>query len=272
MANQTKEAAGAEDLVIKTGNGANAGNGGQVAAEETKQLVERVAFAEGQQRPPMELLERYESLLDVYAAKFKERMDLNIKQAAFASDDGSGVSKEFAEVITQNPVVGFYKWWDLFVFGPIQFIPPAARPNKILASGEPVFFITFVVTNPLFIDGLNPPTAQTVMAGRTYNLRLETVNLTNVAPGPTAVINSAFPGVTPVQVFLLGFATPLVAEGRPELLEVNVTADVTNPLQPDAAFATSILDIDIDPGFPVGPPSGPHLHVEQPLRCLCYRK
>jgi hypothetical protein len=76
-----------------------------------------------------------------------------------------------------------------------------------------------------------------------------------------------------VQRFLgmLHFPTP--HEGRPEVVEFNITADINDGTgQPMAAFATSIMDVDFDPGYPLGIARGPHFHDERPLRALCYRK
>jgi hypothetical protein len=261
----TKNAVGVEEIVIESG-----GNGGRIVTKEKAPKYERIVFAKGSQPPPLELMERYDSLLDAYTAKFEELMDMNVKKAAELA--GQGPYAELGEPITVN-MFGRYKWWDLFVLGPIQNIFTTPRPNKIIAGGEWVHFLIFVVTNPLSIDGITPPTATGVMGGWQYRLRLETINLTNVVAGPTVVGTWAFPGF-PVQVFLYSFQAPTPAQGQQQLLEVNVTADVIspNPNKCFAAFATSLLDIDSDPGFPVYPPSGPHLHVEQPLRCLIYAK
>lgn len=264
MYNKTYDAAGVEELVIKNGNG-----NGEVYSEPDTQLIGRVALAEGMKQLSPELLERYESVLDAYATKIKQNMDRNAKKAQESAK--SDLQTEAGEVHTVNPF-GPYKWWDLFLIGPFQSIPSVARPNKIIAGNETVSFIAAVATNPLPIDGFNPPSAQVVMAGRRYRFRLETFNLTNGTVGPLVSITSAFPGSSSLQVFGLSMIVPTPLQGRPELFEVNLTADVLDAFQPMAAFATTILDVDRDPGFPIGSPSAPHLKIEQPLRCLCYRK
>jgi hypothetical protein len=264
---QTKNAVGVEEIVIESG-----GNGGRIITEEKAPKYERIVFAKGSQPPPLELMERYDSLLDAYTIKFEELMDMNVNKAAELA--GQGSQAELGEPITFN-LFGRYKWWDLFVLGPIQNPFTTSRPNKIVAGGEWVHFFIFVVTNPLNISG-PPPSAMGVMGGWQYKLRLETINLTNVVAGP--VVNPPpwiFPGTFPVQLFLYSFLAPTPAQGQQQLLEVNVTADVIgpNPNKRFAAFATHLVDLDSDPGFPLPvPASGPHLHVEQPLRCLIYAK
>jgi len=117
---------------------------------------------------------------------------------------------------------------DLIVVGPIQLGIPPFKPNKIIAGGEDVFFLSTVATNPLLING-NLPSAMTLMAGRPYRLRLETMNLTNVAPGPFISIPRTFPVGIPAQTFLLGIKLPTPQEGRPELFEIK--ARPTHQLQ-----------------------------------------
>jgi hypothetical protein len=250
-----------EELVVK--NGGNGGNGDVLPKVETSK-VERVAFAKGMKRLPVELVERYETILDAYAAKLKDRIDLNIKKATQMAEQGTGI--EIAE-----PFSGvFYKWWDLFLVGPFQIITaPPFLPHKVIAAGEPAFFLAFVVKNPLPTPGPGP-SALTILNGRPFNLNAEMVNLTTVTDGPDIPIANAFNGAV-VQPFLLVFIAPVPAQGKPDLYEINVTLDVNDPfLQPIAGFATTIVDVDTDPGFPTFPASGPHLHVEQPMRFLVY--
>jgi hypothetical protein len=247
------------EIIIKGGNG----NGNVLTMTKT-QVHERVAFSEGMKKSP-ELIERYLGIVDKYAAKLKKRIEVS----ALKMDDSEVAMARSAEPSEEG--IGGYKFWDIFAIGPLQLGIPPFKPNKIIAGGEDVYFLVYVVTNPLLING-TLPSATTLVAGRPYCLRLETFNLTNGVPGPYAEIHSVFPGY-PLQAFLLGFTAQEPHEGRAELLEVNVTADVTdNTHQPMAAFATYFLDIDFDPGFPLGPPESPHLHVEQPLRCLCYKR
>jgi len=270
------EAATAQPKIASI-NGDQQGNGNQTATLQ-KVKESHIIFADNVAKPNQELLERYESHLQALTAKFKERIELNAAKynelrANKSETTHVEVRAETGEVITWN-LWGRYKWWDIYAAGPYQNMPPAGMPAKIIASGELVYFYIYVVTNPLFIDGIVPPSAMEDMAGRQYNLRLETLNLTTGVPGPVVQppFPWTFPGAFPVQGYIYGFVAPPVAQGRPELLEVNITADVLDPFLRLAAFASQIWDPTSDPGFPGGVATFPHLKIEQPLRCLCYRR
>ncbi|MGH7492582.1 MAG: hypothetical protein ACREOO_09315 [bacterium] len=243
-------------------------NGGhEVAGVAASSRLQRVAFSDGMQRPPLELVERYEKVLDIYAAKLLDRVNLNMKNSGAVIAQELGHQPKLGE-----PLSGpFYKWWDVFVVGPFQNITrPPFLPQKVVAAGEPAFFLVFVVKNPLPTPG-SGPSALMLMNGRPFNLRAEMVNLSDVSDGPDIVLCSAF-NTDMVQAFLLVFAAPVPPQGKPDMYEVNVTVDVTDAfLQPTAAFATRLLDIDNDPGFPVGCSSGTRTCVEQPMRFLCYK-
>jgi hypothetical protein len=264
MYNKTQETIGTEELVIRSGNGND-------AAVLTGEKQSRIYLAEGVKLASAEILERYESILDGYSKKVNDRIELNLNAALALADK----TQDDKSPKMGTPSTTGYKMWDVFAVGPVQFGVPPFRPNKIVAAGDVVWFFVSVVTNPLPIPGGGGflPSATQLVAGRPYRLRLQSLNLTNVTAGPAIAINSIFPGV-PSQTFLLGlsFRTPL--QGRPELYEVNVTADVTdNTQQPMAAFATHMFDLDVDPGFPNPvPPQNAHMHVEQPMRILSYRR
>jgi hypothetical protein len=237
------------------------GNGAHVAEIAAAPRSSRVAFAAGMQRPPLELVERYESILETYAGKLKERIEQNLKKSGGAS----------AHTGSAEPFSGAsYKWWDVFVTGPFQNIAaPPFLPHKIVAAGEAAFFLAFVVKNPRPTPGPGP-SALMLMNGRPFNLRAEMMNLSNVTDGPDIVVASAF-NTEVVQAFLLLFAAPAPPQGKPDLYEVNVTVDVTDAfLQPMAAFATRLRDADCDPGFP-NDCAGTHGCVEPSVRFLCYK-
>lgn len=271
MKSQLHEVVGADEIVVSNGNGnGNGSNGGALATVETATTLERMAFAEGSQRPSEELLERYESILDAYAKKVQDRIELNVKKAIALAKQGPQAGIELAEPINVGPPL--YKWWDVFVVGPIQNITlPPFLPHKIIADNERAFFLAFVVKNPLPMFG--GPSALTVMNGRRFNLNAHFCNLTTCSAGPRIRIRSRF-NTSVVQPFLLVFNPPTAQQGRPDLYEVNITVDVTEFQQPMAGFATRILDIDTDPDglpFPLDAAKGPHVHDEQPMRFLVYR-
>lgn len=258
------EVASLETAIAESNGG---GNGNEVTVQHVKTAgLERVVLAQGVKQPSKEKLERYLGILDSYAVQLQERIETDIQKAdqELRQSQKRGVKAEMGE-----PYSTAYKWWDIFALGPIQGLSlPPYGPHKIFAGGEPTIFFVFVVTNPMPL--MAGPSATTVMAGKPYKLRLTTMNVTSVNAGPSLEIDSVFPG-TPVQGFLFIMNQPTPAQGRPEIVEFNVTADVSSGFsQPMAAFATNIIDVDFDPGFPAGVAQGPHIHVEQPMRCLCY--
>jgi len=54
--------------------------------------------------------------------------------------------------------------------------------------------------------------------------------------------------------------------------EANVTFDIVDKAQPYAAFATSFIDVDSDPGFLFVPPAPPGWRHDLPNRYLVYEK
>jgi len=264
MKTQLHEPVGVDEIVVTNGNG----NGGALTHVETAPALERLGFASGLQRPSKELLERYESILEAYTAKVKDQIDQNLKRAE------QGANPELGEPIFPS----YYKWWDVFVVGPIQNITcPPFLPHKIVAAGELVYFLAFVVKNPQPIRCGRDcgPSALDLMCGRKFCLNAELVNLTDVTNGPDIHIESEFTSDV-VQAFLLTFRLK-APECYPNLYEINVTADAVDRKcpQPFAAFATRFFDIDNDPNglpFPLDAWKPPHIHDEQPMRFLVYRR
>jgi hypothetical protein len=266
MYSKSHEAGLTEEIVVANGNGSN----GDTLTKAEASTLERVAFAEGLQRPPQELIERYESILSAYAKKIEDRISLNVKKAAVLAEQGGSTSIELGE-----PISGTYKWWDIFVVGPIQNLTfPPFLPHKIIAGGELAFFLVYVVKNPLPTPG-GGPSALTLLCGRKFCLNAELVNLTNVTNGPDIHIKSEFNhNVVQSFVLVLRLNAP---ECYPNLYEINVTADAVDYKcpQPFAAFATRFLDFDNDPNglpFPLDASIGPHIHNEQPMRFLVYKR
>lgn len=277
MAN-SKESFVPEEMII-SGNGNESGNGGDAnMAGAENATYKRLAVARGTQVPNKELLERYDSLLEAYAGKLENVIQHQARKASTGVTGDAGAGIELGEVISgggYGPYYkGYYKWWDVFVVGPIQNIShPPFLPHKIISGGEYAFFFVFVVKNPLPTPG-GGPSALTLLQCRKFQLNAELMNLTNVTNGPDIQINSEFNGRV-VQPYLMVFRAPYPKDGKPDLYEINVTADVTDCPQPFAAFATRILDIDRDPDglpFPLDARKGPHVHDEQPMRFLVYRK
>jgi hypothetical protein len=105
-------------------------------------------------------------------------------------------------------------------------------PSKVIRAGEPAFMLAVIRRNP------NPiPTtlisAATLMRPLEYTLRLETVNLTNVANGPDfgPIVNTFandFFGFLNLHIIPINFPAP--PQGRPNLYEANMVVDISGPV------------------------------------------
>jgi hypothetical protein len=175
-----------------------------------------------------------------------------------------------------EPTVGPYVAWDLVSISPIQLSgsPMLYQPNKIVASGEVVLLQAIMWTNPIadVIHGFAVP-ANVQLGLRHFRVSFDRLDLTTATAAPSIVITGAFgPVVPPLIVFNAFFVAPPVAS--PHLVEVNVTADITDLAQPYAAFATHHFDIDSEPEwFASFPPSiPPQLQHDIPLRYMVYPK
>jgi hypothetical protein len=220
---------------------------------------------------------------------------------------GDGTEEpELAEPIALPPGLPPYPWWNVLLAGPFQpgiapapSLPPGPYlPHKIIAFNEPSFMIAAAWRNPAGIDwnGTNP-SASVVMGAFNLSISFETVNLTSVTNGPDFgpfTFAPLGPGV--VNRWILPFPPntfPAPLQGRPNLYEMNMTADVSGPIAglPFAGFATWVYDPDREPPiwppplpFPLPPPwppippqpwfwsSLPHWQFERPARFMVYRR
>jgi hypothetical protein len=129
-------------------------------------------------------------------------------------------------------------------------------------------FINPTVSIP---DGFAIP-ANVQLGNRNFRVSFDQLNLTTAAPGPNFVFVGNF-GPAPVPsliIFVVPFIAPAVS--TPQLVEVNVTADILDLGQPYAAFATWHVDIDREPPFLGLPPVAPRLEHDIPQRYLIYPK
>ncbi len=89
-------------------------------------------------------------------------------------------------------------------------------------------------------------------------------------PGISGTAIGTFPPIAPMLTFLpFVFVAPTPGVD-PNLIEVNVTADITDPKQPYAAFATNVFDPDTDPAFAGIPSTSPGWQHKLPLRYLIF--
>jgi len=205
-----------------------------------------------------------------YKSSLIQRTELYLEQLGALQGARNGrVSPEEGE-----PTVGNYVGWDLITISPIQFeaLPPY-RPNKIVASGElsvlqSIMFINPAVSVP---DGFAIP-ANIQLGNRDVRVSFDQFNLTKGIPGPnfTFVGNLGPAPVPPILIFQVFFIAPAVTS--PELVEVNVTADVLNLGQPYATFATWHVDIEATPPFLGLAPVAPQAEYDIPQRYMVYPK
>jgi hypothetical protein len=216
---------------------------------------------------PADLQEEVQALIEEAKLKLVSQMRANVQKALHKNGNGAQPSPTLGGPILQGPPT--YEYWDLLVISPQQFIVPpfTFQPHKIVAGGEFTLLLAVLFINPLPSPGGGMSATQ-YLAGRGFRVRFQHVDLTNVVGGPSFVFAGNFPAPAPmISIFPVGFV-PANPGLNPQLLELNVTADVTDPVQPFAAFGSQWLDIEDDPGFPVPQASG--LRTQIPLRYLVY--
>lgn len=237
-----------------------------------------------------EIEKHAEVIGEAWKTKLLEYSRTYIKQLAAltraAQTNGNGETKEAAEPISFFLGIP-YQWWNLMLAGPFQPVAPLGpfAPQKIIRHGEPAFLLAAFWRNPAPLPfGPNPSAAQ-IMSPYTCRLRLEGINLSDVANGPDFVDTFAFgPGNINIRAIVLptaAFTPP--TDGNPKLWEFNATADILGQgpgLPPFAGFATAVYDPDIEPPFlfPFIPGIGPvlvpglaaQLQRDIPLRLLRY--
>jgi len=205
--------------------------------------------------------ETYKAKLTKQAEEYVQRLSANRANGA------QGIGE-----VTVGPYVG----WDILSISPIQLTgsPMLYQPNKIVASGEFVLLEAIMWTNPAadVQHGFAVP-ANVQLGLRHFRVSFDRLNITTGAAAPSLVIAGAFgPVVPPLIIFGVIFQAPAVAS--PQLVEVNVTADITDLAQPYAAFATHHFDVDSEPewfaGFPPNIP--PQLQHDVPMRYMVYPK
>jgi hypothetical protein len=183
------------------------------------------------------------------------------------------VRRSAAEIEAGGPqLVGGYQYWNCLTIGPVQFISnPPFLPSKIVAAGEPALMVGLVWVNPALGPGGSLP-GTTVLGGRSYRIRFESINLSTVANGPDATFTGMFNSpASVVTAFTWWMPTPDPGV-NPALYEVNLTADISLGGQPFAAFSTWHYDLDLEPPFLGLPGMGPQIEHERPARFLIYHQ
>jgi hypothetical protein len=205
------------------------------------------AWREAAERKLMAKVEKYASEMDARHREGEDRQQLG------------------------EPTVGTYVALDVLAFSPIQQITfPPYEPSRIIAAGEEAIIYALVFINPTVDVGQGfaiPATVQ--LGGRRLRVRLEQVNLSDVADGPDQTFALTLPSPAPTFIWVPFLLTPGDPGINPDLFEANVTVDIVDPVQPYAAFATHHVSVDDDPLFLV---PGNQLLNNIPMRYLVYRQ
>jgi hypothetical protein len=263
---ETVMAIAEKELVIKTGKAA--------AAKPSRYGVTALTAAElgGTQEGtklgvPQEIQDAANTWIEGYKSTLIARGEQYLQRLEAQRANGA--------VGLGEPTVNDYVAFDIVSVSPIQFLglPPYA-PSKIVASGELMLLLAVQWINPA-VDVANgfaiPATVQ--LANRMLRVAFDQLNLTTASAGPNFVHHIALPAPAPAFLIIPQFVlAPAVAS--PQLIEINVTSDIENPVQPYAAFATWHYDTDADlPWFMGFPPAvAPGLRHDVPMRYLVYPK
>ena len=243
------------ELVVPVNKGVSAMTAEELGVQTTGMQVE----------VPSDVQDKANMWIEAYKARLGGQVEAYL--ARQSATNGAAPQPQAGE-----PVHVGYPYGDLLSISPSQFIGlPPYLPNRIIASGEVGLLLSVLFINPA-TNVNNPISATTILGGRGFRIRFEQINLTDVTNGPDFTFVGTFPSPAPViSIFPVFFVAPNPG-ANPRLMEVNVTADITDLAQPFAAFATHHLDIDSEPGFLNVPPVGPELQHDIPLRYLIYAK
>jgi len=212
-----------------------------------------------------EINEKAQTFIENFHGFLKERTDAYVKRLnAF---NGQATPQAGDPVLASG-----YQYWNALTVGPVQFFGnPPYRPGKIIAAGELALMLGVVWINPANSDGGGLP-GTAVLGDRDYRVRFETINLTNVSNGPDATFVGTFPSLAPIINLFPWFFIPGDPGVNPNLYETTLTADVTIPQQPLAAFSTWHLDLDQEPAFLGRPTRFPEWQYDIPAKYLVYKK
>jgi hypothetical protein len=219
----------------------------------TRRELERIDIPEplrDQQDALTQVVRDVREGLDRGTARYRDQ----ITKLQAERQPGAGATPELAE-----PTAVFgglpYQFFDLIAVGPFQFVGSGPfRPNRIIRAGELAFLVAAVWRNPTPL-GFTPgnPSAADVMAGQSFVIRGQTVNVNDVVNGPDlGPVNGTFGAGFTDFFFLLIPSVPAPPDGSPRLLDITLTIDVrsvASGLPPFAGYASQWLQLDQEPPF-----------------------
>ena len=222
---------------------------------------------------PPETMDRVQTWLSDYNAYLAESTGRYVERVAAANAAAQARKRRGLEPEVGEPTVGPYVAFDVLMISPIQLITPPVTyaPSRIVAGGELAFLLAYLWANPAadILNGFAVP-ANFQLGNRNVRVSFDQLNLTNATAGPnfTFVFNLGPAPIPPIIPILVPFITPAVA--TPELIEVNVTADILDMGQPYAAFGTWQIDIDAEPPWWFLPGTPSQLQHDIPMRYMVY--
>lgn len=247
-------------------------------------MVRAAAMAAAETYAPNEVEKHAQVITDAWVSQLKEQTRVYTRQimmqAAQIPQAGEGPETAF----WSGPAATPYSWFDLLMAGPFQLIAGtgAFQPHKVIQVNDWAFLLGALWRNPAPINNIpSNPSAAALTAAYSFSVCFEGVNLTNVTNGPDFLPSIPLPtpiGGGPVNGFfaLIPPATfPAPLEGKPDLYEINLTADVTGPgavtaALPFSGFATWMLDPDLEPPFLSRTGQPAHWHYDTPIRFLVH--
>jgi hypothetical protein len=236
--------------------------------DDTHSLTEDHAPA----APEQEQAEKWAS---AYADRINDSLQarLSLLSQSRGGANGSHSANGAAEPHIGDVQVGQYVSFDVAATSPIQItgLPPY-QPGKVIAAGEKAYLVAIGFVNPVpsIPQGFAvPPTVQ--LGGRRWRMTLDLANITD-GTRQTLVRTGTFGPVADVLTVRV-FELPTPDPGADAAVyEANVTFDIVDKAQPYAAFATTFLDVDSDPGFLFVPPQPPGWRHDLPNRYMVYDK
>ncbi|GAA2691982.1 MULTISPECIES: hypothetical protein [Actinoplanes] len=218
-------------------------------AEELKIPEELLDLGDEIRQTVEDLGEKLVQSTTVYRSQLKQIETQNRKSSATQNGRSKSGTAEIAE-----PTAVFggvpYQFFDMIAVGPFQPIGGGPfRPNRIIRAGERAFLIAAIWRNPTPL-GFSPgnPSAADVMAGQSYVVRGQTVNVNDVANGPDLgpVTGTFGGGFLDFHVLRIP-SVPAPQDGAPRLLDISLTIDVrsvASGLPPFAGYASQWLQLD----------------------------
>jgi hypothetical protein len=211
-----------------------------------------------------------------YAARINDSMGPRLSllgQSQNGSNGGPNGSNGAVQPRIGDVKVGQYVSFDVAATSPIQItgLPPY-QPGKVIAAGEKAYLVAIGFVNPVpsISHGFAVP-ATVQLGGRKWRMSLDLADITH-GTHTTLVRTGTFNSVADVLTVRV-FELPTPDPGADAAVyEANVTFDIVDKAQPYAAFATSFLDVDSDPGFLFVPPAPPGWRHDLPNRYLVYDK